>query len=67
MTRNSKKFTWMLTGALLLAPALGAANVHVASSPEEFQKQVRHELVMLPDYDLFDNLSFSVGDHTVTL
>ena len=67
MTRNSKKFTWMLTGALLLAPALGAANVHVASSPEEFQKQVRHELVMLPYYDLFDNLSFSVGDHTVTL
>lgn len=67
MTSDSRKFRWMLTAALVLAPALGAANVHVASTPEELQKQVRHELVMLPYYDVFDNLSFRVDGHSVTL
>lgn len=30
-------------------------------------KKVRHELLMLPWYSLFDDLEFSVQDHTVTL
>jgi hyperosmotically inducible protein len=31
------------------------------------EKQVRHELVMLPFYGVFDNLSFKVDGSTVTL
>ena len=31
------------------------------------KKEVRHELLMLPYYSLFDNLAFSVNDGTVTL
>ena len=30
-------------------------------------KEVRHELLMLPYYSLFDDLEYSVQDHTVTL
>src|SRR5579859_5930037 len=31
------------------------------------QKEVRHELVMLPFYDVFDNLAYKVEGGTVTL
>ena len=39
-------------------------------SPESLQKlanKVRHELVMLPYYDVFDNLYFRIDGRTVTL
>ena len=39
-------------------------------SPESFQKlanKVRHELVMLPYYDVYDNLYFRIDGRTVTL
>jgi hyperosmotically inducible periplasmic protein len=34
---------------------------------DRIAKEVRHELVMLPYYDVFDNLSFKVEGSTVTL
>ena len=34
---------------------------------ERLQKEVRHQLVMLPYYGLFDNLAYKVNDGTVTL
>jgi hyperosmotically inducible protein len=34
---------------------------------ERITKEVRHELVMLPYYSVFDNLAYKVDDHTVTL
>jgi hyperosmotically inducible periplasmic protein len=34
---------------------------------ERIAKEVRHELVMLPYYDVFDNLAFKIDGSTVTL
>jgi hyperosmotically inducible protein len=36
-------------------------------SQERLERQVRHELVMLPYYGLFDNLAFKVEGYKVTL
>lgn len=46
----------------VLVPALAAAQ---ARSPIE--RQIRHELVMLPYYSVFDNIVFRVEGGTVTL
>ncbi len=58
----------------LLSIPLGAASQMTSAAPglDENQlrlaKQVRHQLVMLPFYSVFDNLQFSLeGDHTVIL
>ena len=34
---------------------------------ERISREVRHELVMLPQYSIFDNLAYKVDDGTVTL
>jgi hyperosmotically inducible protein len=65
-----KKFALMMAGALMAVPMLVQASV--PSSPparpqNQLEKAVRHELLMLPYYNIFDDLSFRVdGDH-VTL
>ena len=51
---------FILTGATLLAEAPGM-------SVERFTKEVRHELIMLPYYGVFDNLAFRVDGTDVTL
>jgi len=38
-----------------------------ARSQDRVQKEVRHELVMLPYYGVFDNLAYQVDGSTVTL
>lgn len=38
-----------------------------ARATERIQKEVRHELVMLPFLDVFDNLAYKVDGSTVTL
>ena len=38
-----------------------------AKSQEHIQKEVRHELVMLPFLDVFDNLGYKVDGYNVTL
>jgi len=55
----------MLAGALLAAPALMTAAEYTPAA--KLEKQVRHELVMLPYFGVFDNLSFRVDDGMVTL
>ena len=65
---------------LLLTAASGAAASPAAGVPQEnkhqrseekyrarLAKEVRHELVMLPWYSLFDNLAFQVDGDKVTL
>lgn len=37
------------------------------TSPEHINKEVRHELVMLPYYSVFDDLAYKVDGGTVTL
>jgi osmotically-inducible protein OsmY len=56
----------VLAGALLAFPALmyGSGG---QSGPQTLTSQVRHELLMLPYYNVFDNLTFSVNNGTVTL
>ena len=46
----------------------GAAGPALDENQLRLAKKVRHELVMLPWYSVFDNLQFSLeGDHTVIL
>jgi hyperosmotically inducible periplasmic protein len=50
---------------LLLAAGLLAAGQ--AGAQDRIVKEVRHELVMLPYYGVFDNLAYRVDGSTVTL
>ena len=55
----------MISILLSAQPAATQANSPVDDA--KIKKEVRHELVMLPYYSLFDNLAFSVNNGTVTL
>jgi hyperosmotically inducible protein len=62
--------TWAQTQPPANAPQEGAAQPGQLSQKgfDRIVKEVRHELVMLPFYGVFDNLSYSVTpDGTVTL
>ena len=57
-----------LTGLLALAPLGGAQNAQPPSKAEErIIKEVRHELLMLPYFGVFDYIAFKVEGPTVTL
>jgi hyperosmotically inducible periplasmic protein len=65
-----KIFLPFLCGFLALAVGGGLrAQERQPSEKAEMrlQKEVRHELVMLPFYDVFDNLAYKVQGGTVTL
>jgi len=55
--------------ALAIAGSMGAQERRPASEKGQMrlQKEVRHELVMLPMYDVFDNLAYKVEGGNVTL
>lgn len=54
--------------ALAIGGGLGAQERHPSEKGQmRLQKEVRHELVMLPFYDVFDNLAYKVEGGTVTL
>lgn len=61
--------TMLLTGAGLLAAQDYSASSGYPSNENEARliHEVRHELVMLPYYGVFDNLSYQVDGGTVTL
>jgi hyperosmotically inducible protein len=52
---------------IMLAVAEGNSFAQNKLGAERIAKEVRHELVMLPYYDVFDNLAFKVDGSTVTL
>jgi hyperosmotically inducible protein len=57
-----------LFGALLfLLSAAGAAVAAKDSPADNLTREVRHRLVMLPYYSVFDNLEYKVDGATVTL
>jgi hyperosmotically inducible protein len=62
-----RKFQWALGAALLVAPVLLQAKVRVPEAPQNLPERVRHELVMLPYYNLFDNFEYKVDGRNVTL
>ena len=74
--RTIKNRTLLLVflAGLLMTPALADASAQAPKSPQQrqadvqarLQKEVRHVLVMLPFYSVFDNLEYRVdGDHVI--
>jgi hyperosmotically inducible protein len=59
----------MLVAGLLVVITLGAAQEAQlsAKSQERISREVRHELLMLPYFGVFDNIAYKVDGPTVTL
>ncbi|HET8547501.1 MAG TPA: BON domain-containing protein [Bryobacteraceae bacterium] len=58
----------LLAAALTIAVAPGLFADHKkATGYERFVREIRHELVMLPYYGVFDNLAYKVNGYNVTL
>jgi hyperosmotically inducible periplasmic protein len=60
-----------MTQSLIFAAALAIASIPMFASngnvPQDLTAQVRHELVMIPYYSVFDDLSYRVDSGVVTL
>ncbi len=69
MKRRISQFTISIFAMLLLAvaPAVGSAQRAQEVTNPQLAKKVRHELVMLPYYGVFDNLAYSINGGNVTL
>ncbi len=52
---------------LLSATALAQDREQSARSQERITREVRHELLMLPYFDVFDYIAYKVDGSTVTL
>jgi hyperosmotically inducible protein len=63
MKRNVTRIFMALAVLTITAPML----VQAASKSRTLSEEVRHELVMLPYYNVFDNLGYRVDGSTVTL
>ena len=63
------KHLWRLVAVLSLAFSAAAFAQAGAGTPAEarIQKEVRHELLMLPYFGVFDNIAFQVQGGTVVL
>ena len=60
--------TLLLAGVLVAAPGVwGAGKAPAPTGQQLIEKQVHHELVMLPFYSLFDNFVYRVEGNQVTL
>jgi hyperosmotically inducible periplasmic protein len=67
-----KRFLSWISAAMMAAALVPAAHALLpaddqASSQTRIYRNVRHELVMLPQLSVFDNLAYKVDDGTVTL
>ncbi len=65
------RFHWVCICALTLATVCVAQNDQrgqpTPKSEERITREVRHELLMLPYFGVFDNIAYKVDDGTVTL
>jgi len=52
---------------LAVVPAMGQRNREIVVTNPQLGKQVRHQLVTLPYYGVFDNLAYNINGSTVTL
>lgn len=64
--KKMNRIALMITGSLLAGAMLMPAASKTAS-PKPLGEQVRHELVMLPFFNVFDSLSYEVTGDEVTL
>lgn len=55
----------MILMAVLAAP--GICSAQTADAQKRLMREVRHELVMLPYYGVFDNLAYRIDGYKVTL
>ena len=64
-----KKKVLSIVAAVLAMTMLSPAMQREASqqAAERIQKEVRHEILMLPFHDVFDNITFKVEGYNVTL
>ena len=56
-----------LLTAMTLVPAVAQQDKASSKGEDRIAREVRHELVMLPYYSVFDNLAYKVNGYTVTL
>ncbi len=61
-----RKAGLVLAGALIAAPMLVLASTRTGT-PKSLDERVRHEFLMLPYYNVFDNLSYKVEGNRVLL
>src|SRR3979409_892977 len=65
-----RRFCFVIISILFLVSTLGGAQDRdqpSARSQERIEREVRHELLMLPWFGVFDNIAFKVDGDTVTL
>ncbi len=68
MRNRLRQCSLVLLAALILAPmATWAQRPTSGRGRDRLERAVRHELVMLPYYGVFDNLAFRVDGYKVTL
>jgi hyperosmotically inducible protein len=70
MKRSINRRVWAGVATALLMVSLGYAQDRAqptARSQERITKEVRHELLMLPYFGVFDNIAYKVDGGTVTL
>jgi hyperosmotically inducible periplasmic protein len=61
---------FLITGLLLAAGVAGAATRNTASGPqsdEQIARNVRHEVLMYPNYSIWDDVNFRVNNGSVEL
>jgi hyperosmotically inducible protein len=66
--KTMKKRLLFIAAAVLVVTTLATAQREVPQQAvERIQKEVRHEILMLPYLDVFDNITFRVEGYDVTL
>lgn len=64
---KARRLAAILGAVLSLAPAAALASNNDPARAADLPGRVRHELIMLPYFTIFDNLSFQVDARVVTL
>src|SRR5438093_302716 len=65
---NKTPLVIALFAMLIAAPAtIWSQHSETGKSQDRIEREVRHELVMLPNYGVFDHLAFQVNGYTVNL
>jgi len=67
MKSRFQKTILALATILVAAPTIALGTTRPANPIDQLREKVRHELVMLPFYNVFDNLTFRIEGDKVTL
>ncbi len=67
MKSRFQKTILALATILVAAPTMALGTTHPVNPLDPLSEKVRHDLVMLPFYNVFDNLTFRIDGDKVTL